>query len=149
MRAVVQRVTYSKVTVENKTVGEIGKGLNVLLGIGKEDGQKDIEYLVDKIINLRIFEDENGKMNVSLKDINGQLIVVSQFTLYGDCRRGRRPGFDRAARPEDAEKIYNRFIEECKKHGVKVETGKFQAMMSVEIHNDGPVTILLDSKKEF
>lgn len=105
MRAVVQRVTYSKVTVENKTVGEIGKGLNVLLGIGKEDGQKDIEYLVDKIINLRIFEDENGKMNVSLKDINGQLIVVSQFTLYGDCRRGRRPGFDRAARPEDAEKF--------------------------------------------
>ncbi|HHX18467.1 MAG TPA: D-tyrosyl-tRNA(Tyr) deacylase [Clostridium sp.] len=149
MRAVVQRVTFSKVSVENEIVGKINKGLNVLLGIGKEDGQKDIEYLADKIVNLRIFEDENGKMNVSLKDINGQLLVISQFTLYGDCRKGKRPGFDKAARPEDAEKIYNQFIEECQKHGVKVETGKFQTMMSVEIHNDGPVTILLDSKKEF
>lgn len=149
MRAVVQRVTFSKVTVDNEIVGEIKKGLNVLLGISKEDVQKDIEYLADKIINLRIFEDENGKMNVSLKDVNGELLVISQFTLYGDCRKGKRPSFDKAAKPNDAEIIYNQFIEECKKHGVKVETGKFQAMMSVEIHNDGPVTILLDSRKEF
>lgn len=149
MRAVVQRVTFSKVTVDNETVGEIKKGLNVLLGIGKEDGQKDIEYLADKIVNLRIFEDSDGKMNVSLKDVSGELLVISQFTLYGDCRKGRRPGFDKAAQPKDAENIYKQFIKECEKHGVKVETGKFQATMSVEIHNDGPVTMLLDSKKEF
>ncbi|MDQ2087544.1 D-aminoacyl-tRNA deacylase [Herbivorax sp. ANBcel31] len=149
MRAVVQRVNFSKVTVEKETVGEIKKGLNVLLGIGKEDTQKDIEYLADKIINLRIFEDENGKMNISLKDVNGELLVISQFTLYADCRKGKRPGFDKAARPKDAEDIYKQFIKECEKYDVKVETGTFQAMMSVEIHNDGPVTILLDSKKEF
>ncbi|TYQ12895.1 UNVERIFIED_CONTAM: D-tyrosyl-tRNA(Tyr) deacylase [Acetivibrio alkalicellulosi] len=149
MRAVVQRVSFSKVTVDGETIGKIDRGLTVFLGIGYEDDQRDIEYLADKIINLRIFEDDEGKMNVSLKDINGQLLVVSQFTLYGDCRKGKRPSFDKAAKPSVAEDIYRKFIEECKSYGVLVSTGKFQAMMSVEIHNEGPVTILLDSKKEF
>lgn len=149
MRAVVQRVSQAKVTVEGENVGEIEKGIMVLLGVGQEDTEKDIEYLADKIINLRIFEDENGKMNISLLDIKGELLVVSQFTLYGDCRKGKRPSYDKAARPEIAEAMYEKFIETCRKYGVKVETGKFQAMMMVEIHNDGPVTLLLDSKKEF
>jgi D-tyrosyl-tRNA(Tyr) deacylase len=149
MRAVVQRVSYAKVTVEEKVTGEIQKGLLVLLGVGHDDTDADIKYLADKIINLRIFEDENGKMNISLNDINGQLLVVSQFTLYGDCRKGKRPSYDKAARPEAAEGIYNRFVEFLRGYGIKVETGKFQAMMSVELQNEGPVTILLDSKKEF
>ncbi|GAE89911.1 D-aminoacyl-tRNA deacylase [Acetivibrio straminisolvens] len=149
MRAVVQRVTFSKVTVEDEVIGKIGKGLTVLLGVGSDDGEKDVGYLADKIVNLRIFEDENGKMNLSLKDVGGELLVVSQFTLYGDCRKGKRPGFDRAARPETAKELYEKFVEACRSYGVKVETGKFQAMMMVEIHNDGPVTMLIDSKKEF
>lgn len=149
MRAVVQRVTYSKVTVDGEVIGEIQKGLNVLLGIGQDDTDKDIEYVAEKIVNLRIFEDSNNKMNLSLLDIKGELIVVSQFTLYGDCRKGKRPSFDKAARPEVAEVMYNKFLDYLKKFDIKVQTGKFQAMMMVEIQNDGPVTLLIDSKKEF
>lgn len=149
MRAVVQRVTYSKVTVDGEVIGEIQKGLNVLLGIGHEDTDKDIEYMAEKIVNLRIFEDSNNKMNLSLLDVKGELIVVSQFTLYGDCRKGKRPSYDKAARPEIAEAMYNKFIAYLKKYDIKVQTGKFQAMMMVDIQNDGPVTLLIDSKKEF
>lgn len=149
MRAVVQRVAYSKVTVDGKVIGEIQRGLNVLLGIGQEDTEKDIEYLTEKIVNLRIFEDSNNKMNLSLLDVKGELIVVSQFTLYGDCRKGKRPSYDKAARPEVAESMYNKFLDYLKKYDIKVQTGKFQAMMMVKIQNDGPVTLLIDSKKEF
>ena len=149
MRAVVQRVTSSKVTVEGVTVGGIGKGLTVLLGVGADDTDKDLEYLADKIVNLRIFEDENGKMNLSLKDVGGELLVISQFTLYGDCRKGKRPSFDKAAGANKAQELYERFVAACRDLGLKVETGKFQAEMMVEINNNGPVTILLDSKKEF
>jgi len=149
MRAVVQRAAKAKVTVEGLITGEIGRGLVILLGIGQDDNDRDIEYLADKIVNLRIFEDENDKMNISLKDIGGQLLVVSQFTLFGDCRKGKRPSYDKAARPEAAEALYERFVERCRSMGVKTETGKFQAMMQVELQNDGPVTLLLDSRKEF
>ncbi|HOV25365.1 MAG TPA: D-aminoacyl-tRNA deacylase [Pseudobacteroides sp.] len=149
MRGVVQRVKRAGVTVDGELVGRIDKGLLVFLGVGNEDDEKDIQYLADKIINLRIFEDSNGKMNESLLDQKGELLIVSQFTLYGDCRKGKRPSFDKAAKPKDAEMLYERFVEYCKGFGIKVETGKFQAMMDVELINDGPVTILLDSKKEF
>jgi D-aminoacyl-tRNA deacylase len=149
MRAVVQRVVKSRVTVDGEIAGEIENGLMVLLGVTHDDSDKDILYLADKIVNLRIFEDESGKMNISLLDKGGALLVVSQFTLYGDCRRGKRPGFDKAARPQKAKEYYDRFVEACKGFNLKVETGKFQETMMVEIHNDGPVTILLDSKKEF
>ncbi|HHW30223.1 MAG TPA: D-tyrosyl-tRNA(Tyr) deacylase [Clostridiaceae bacterium] len=149
MRAVVQRVREARVSVDNKIIGEIGKGLVVLLGVGTNDTEKDLTYLADKILNLRVFEDENGKMNISLMDVGGELLIVSQFTLYGDCRRGNRPSYTNAAPPAEAEDFYNRFVDYCKQRGVKVETGKFQAEMLVEIHNDGPVTILIDSKKEF
>jgi len=147
MKAVLQRVSEARVTVEGHIVGEIEKGLVVLLGVGLEDTEKDIEYLADKIINLRIFEDENGKMNLSMQDAGGAMLIVSQFTLYGDCRKGKRPSFDKAARPEEAEMMYEKFVERCRQYNVKVETGKFQAMMNLEIHNDGPVTIVLDSNK--
>lgn len=149
MRAVVQRVKKSKVAVDEKVVGEINKGLMVLLGVGQEDTNSDIDYLVEKIINLRIFEDEAGKMNECLLDIGGEMLVVSQFTLYGDCRKGRRPSFDKAARPENAKTLYNTFVDKCKEFGIVTKTGIFQAEMLVDISNDGPVTILLDSKKEF
>jgi D-tyrosyl-tRNA(Tyr) deacylase len=149
MRAVIQRAAKADVKVDGAIIGEIGRGLVVLLGIGQEDNEKDIDYLVDKIVNLRIFEDENDKMNISLKDINGELLVVSQFTLYGDCRKGKRPSFDKAARPEAAVASYEKFVGKCREAGIRTETGKFQAMMVVELQNDGPVTILLDSKKEF
>jgi D-tyrosyl-tRNA(Tyr) deacylase len=149
LRAVVQRVTSGSVTTENRVIGQIGKGLVVLLGIGQEDEQQDIDYLADKIVNLRIFEDENGKMNTSLLDIKGELLIVSQFTLYGDCRKGKRPSYDSAARPESAQLLYNSFVEKAGKYGLKVETGKFQADMLVQIQNDGPVTLMLDSKKLF
>jgi D-tyrosyl-tRNA(Tyr) deacylase len=149
VRAVVQRVRSSSVIVEGKVVGEIGAGLNVLIGISKEDTIEDIVYLKDKILNLRIFEDENGKMNKSLLEVEGELLVVSQFTLYGDCRKGRRPNFMGALGGEEAEKLYNEFIFECKKTLKKVETGIFGAEMIVNIENDGPVTLLIDSKKTF
>lgn len=149
MRAVVQRVKYSKVEVDGKLIGEIQKGLNVLLGISKEDTNEDINYMKDKVLNLRIFEDEEGKLNKSLLDINGELIVVSQFTLYGDCRRGRRPSFIEALGGDEAEKMYKDFVNECRKEVSKVQTGEFGADMHVTIENDGPVTIMIDSKKNF
>jgi len=149
IKAVVQRVSEARVSVDSIVIGEIKKGLVVLLGVGREDTDKDIAYIGDKIINLRVFEDENDKMNLSLNQVNGSLLIVSQFTLYGDCRKGNRPGYDKASRPEIAETVYNSFVEYCKSKNVIVETGKFQATMMVEIHNDGPVTLLIDSKKEF
>lgn len=149
MRAVVQRAAGARVTVDGETTGEIDRGLLVLLGVGRDDTDRDIEYLADKIVNLRIFEDENGKMNISLLDIKGQLLVVSQFTLFGDCRKGKRPGFDKAAAPEVAQALYGRFVDRCRSLGVTTETGRFQAEMLVELKNDGPVTLLLDSRKEF
>ena len=147
MRAVVQRVNFSHIEVDNEEVGKIRKGLLVFLGIKEDDGEKDINYLVDKIIHLRIFEDEEGKMNLSLKDTQGELLVVSQFTLYGDCRKGRRPSFTMAARPEKAEKLYKKFVEETRKKGFNTQTGKFQSHMLVNLQNDGPVTMLIDSEK--
>lgn len=149
MRAVVQRVSRAKVTVGNEITGEIGKGLLILLGVSGNDSEKEASYILEKILNLRIFEDSEDKMNLSLLDIAGELLVVSQFTLYGDARKGRRPSFIEAAPPEKANKIYNFFVEEARKQLNKVQTGKFQAMMDVELVNDGPVTILLDSAKEF
>jgi len=150
MRAVVQRVSRSCVVVENKTVGSIGKGLTVLLGIESSDTEKDIEYMADKIVNLRIFEDASGKMNLSALDTGGELLIVSQFTLYGDCRKGKRPSFTKAAPPEFADRVYKEFVNYIKEnYPVNVETGVFQAEMQLEIHNDGPVTILLDSTKLF
>lgn len=149
MRAVVQRVKYSKVEVNGEKIGEIQKGLNVLLGISKEDTAEDISYMKDKILNLRIFEDEDGKLNKSLMDISGELLVVSQFTLYGDCRKGRRPSFIEALGGDEAEKMYEEFVRQCKQEVSKVETGKFGADMKVTIENDGPVTIMIDSKKNF
>ena len=146
MRAIVQRVSSSKVSVDNETAGSINKGLMVLLGVGRDDTRQDLEYLADKIVNLRIFEDENKKMNLSVLDVNGELLVVSQFTLYADCRKGNRPSFTDAAPPEMANKLYVEFVEYIRnKYPLKVETGVFQAEMLVEIHNDGPVTIFLES----
>lgn len=150
MRAVVQRVSRAEVRVDQKVVGSIQKGILVLLGIGQDDGENDIQWLADKVMNLRIFEDENGKMNLSVLDVKGQVLVVSQFTLYGDCRKGKRPSYSSAAVPAEAEKMYNAFVETIEsRYGIKVETGVFQAMMEVELVNDGPVTLLLDSKKTF
>ncbi|WHH61793.1 D-aminoacyl-tRNA deacylase [Petroclostridium sp. X23] len=150
MRAVVQRVSQSKVAVQGNTTGQINKGLMILLGVGPADTQKDIEYMVDKIINLRIFEDNEGKMNLSVLDIDGELLVVSQFTLYGDCRKGRRPSFANAAPPDMANSIYEEFVQACRGRGIKnVQTGVFGAHMYVDIYNDGPVTLLLDSEKLF
>lgn len=149
MRAVVQRVLNSKVTVDGKVVGEIGRGFNVLLGIHKEDGIEDINYLSEKIVNLRVFEDENGKLNKSLLEVGGELLIVSQFTLYGDCRKGRRPNFMDALGGEEAKILYKTFIDKCKTYGVKVEEGIFGADMKVSIENDGPVTLMLESNKTF
>ena len=146
MIALVQRVSEASVTVDDKTVSEIGKGLVVLLGVAKGDKDEDASYLSNKIINLRIFEDENGKMNLSLMDINGEMLVVSQFTLLGDCRKGRRPGFEMAALPEDAERLYEKFVDDVDKSGIKIRKGVFAASMLVRIFNDGPVTFILDSK---
>lgn len=147
MRAVVQRVNKSSVKIENKIISEINKGLTVLLGISEDDEHSDIDYMVDKITNLRIFEDAEGKMNLSLFDIKGELLVVSQFTLYGDCKKGRRPSFVKAARPEKAEEYYDIFVKKCSQAGFNTKTGVFQAEMIVSIENDGPVTIMLDSEK--
>ena len=149
MRAVVQRVVEADVTVEEKVTGSIGKGLMVLLGVEDEDEIADAVYLADKITGLRIFEDEEGKMNLSVKDVGGSLLTVSQFTLFGDCRKGKRPSFIKAARPEKAVELYRAFVDLCKEQGLPVEEGIFQAEMLVRIYNDGPVTILLDSKKVF
>lgn len=149
MRAVVQRVKKSRVIVEGRLVGEINKGFNVLLGISKEDTIEDLKYIKDKIINLRVFEDENDKMNLSLLDIKGDILAISQFTLYGDCRKGRRPNFMNAMGGDEAKALYEEFVKMLKESCLKVETGEFGAHMNVEIENDGPVTILLDSKKEF
>lgn len=149
MRAVIQRVKSSKVEIDNKVVGSINKGLNVLLGISKDDTEEDVKYMKDKILNLRIFEDGEGKLNRSLIDVGGELIVVSQFTLYGDCRKGRRPSFIEAQNGDEAEYLYEYFIKECIEILGNVEHGKFGADMMVTIENDGPVTLLIDSKKNF
>ncbi|MBL8125009.1 MAG: D-tyrosyl-tRNA(Tyr) deacylase [Blastocatellia bacterium] len=149
MRAVVQRVSRAKVCVGKEIVGEIGRGVLVLLGVSVRDSDKDAAYLADKVLNLRIFEDAEDKMDRSLLDIKGQLLVVSQFTLYGDATRGRRPSFIDAAPPERANRLYESFVTEARKLVSKVATGRFQAMMDVELVNDGPVTILLDSEKKF
>ena len=149
MRAVVQRDTSSSVTVEGETTGKIDKGLMVLLGVADGDTDKDVTYMVDKIVNLRIFEDENDKMNLSLQDIGASLLVVSQFTLLGDCRKGRRPSFIEAAKPEIADNLYQKFVDKARSMGIRTETGRFQTHMMVELINDGPVTILVDSNKNF
>jgi D-tyrosyl-tRNA(Tyr) deacylase len=149
MRAVVQRVSRASVTVDGEITGKIGKGLLVLLGVSTDDEESDAIYLLDKISNLRIFEDAAGKMNLSLAETGGELLVVSQFTLYGDARRGRRPSYIEAAAPEKANSLYEFFVAEARKQIGRVETGRFQAMMDVELVNNGPVTILLDSRKLF
>ncbi len=146
MRAVVQRVKLARVTVADKIVGEIRQGLLILLGVTHEDGEKDADFLVDKIINLRIFNDAEGKMNLSLIDGQGELLVVSQFTLYGDTRRGRRPSFINAASGESAQRLYEAFVDKAAQTVKNVATGEFGAMMDVELVNDGPVTIIIDSK---
>ena len=149
MRAVVQRVSRAKVTVSEWTSGEIGLGLLVLLGVGHEDTEADVEYLAKKIIGLRIFEDSDGKMNRNVVDVGGSVLTVSQFTLYGDVRRGKRPSFDDAAPPELARRLYELFVQRIQASGLRCETGRFQEMMQVELVNEGPVTILLDSRKTF
>jgi D-tyrosyl-tRNA(Tyr) deacylase len=149
MRAVVQRVSRCRVTMEGNVVGGIDAGLLVLLGVSKTDSEAAAEYLVEKIIGLRIFDDAEGKMNLSVADSGGAVVVVSQFTLYGDVRRGKRPSFDAAARPEEANRLYEYFVGKVRSSGLRCETGQFQAMMEVELVNSGPVTILLDSEKLF
>ena len=149
MRAVVQRTIRSSVTSEGTETGRIGEGLTVLLGVGRDDDEKDVVYTADKILNLRIFEDEEGKMNQSLLQKGGEMLVVSQFTLYGDARHGRRPSFTAAAPPDLANRLYEEFVQYVEKQGVRVATGVFQTEMVVSLDNHGPVTILLDSKKEF
>lgn len=148
MKVVVQRVSKGRVTVEGEIVGEIGAGLMLLVGIGQEDGENDTVWMADKLSGLRIFEDDDGKMNLSVQDIGGEILSVSQFTLYGDCRKGRRPNFMGAARPEQAELLYERFNELLRSRGLKVETGRFGAMMDVAIVNDGPVTLIVDSRSD-
>jgi D-aminoacyl-tRNA deacylase len=149
MRAIVQRVSHCRVTVGGNVVGEIGSGLLVLLGVSRTDSEAAADYLLEKIIGLRIFEDADGKMNLSVQEIGGSMLVVSQFTLYGDVRRGKRPSFDAAARPEDAKRLYEYFVGKVREAGLRCETGQFQAMMEVELVNNGPVTIMLDSEKQF
>jgi D-tyrosyl-tRNA(Tyr) deacylase len=149
MRAVVQRVSRVRVTVSDEITGEIGLGLLVLLGVGAGDTRAEADYLVEKTIGLRIFEDVGGKMNLSVAEVEGALLVVSQFTLYGDARRGKRPSFDAAAPPEQARELYEYFVEKVRGAGLRCETGRFQETMQVELVNEGPVTILLDSAKTF
>jgi D-tyrosyl-tRNA(Tyr) deacylase len=147
MRVVIQRVNRARVRVDGQTTGEIGPGLLILLGVGQGDTSREVDSLLDKIINLRIFEDAGGKMNLSLLETGGQLMVISQFTLYADCRKGRRPSFTDAAPSGEAEKLYDYFVDAARKRGLQVATGIFQALMEVELVNSGPVTILLDSSK--
>ena len=149
MRAVVQRVSEASVIVNRQTVGEIRQGLVVLLGVARGDTSRDAVYLAEKTCGLRIFEDEHGKMNRSVEDVSGSVLVVSQFTLLGDCRRGRRPGFTDAAQPELADKLYEEYVGIMQQHGISVATGIFRAEMKVVLINDGPVTILLDSRRQF
>jgi D-tyrosyl-tRNA(Tyr) deacylase len=149
MRAVVQRVSRAQVAVNGEISGQIGLGLLVLLGVGREDSEADAIYLATKIVSLRIFEDADAKMNLSLQDVGGSVLAVSQFTLYGDVRRGKRPSFDAAAPPEKARQLYEFFVEQIRAAGLQCETGRFQEMMRVELVNEGPVTILLDSTKAF
>ena len=149
MRAAIQRVSRCRVTVDGNIVGEIGVGLLVLLGVSKTDNEAAADYLVEKITGLRIFEDAEGKMNLSVQESGGAVLVVSQFTLYGDVRRGKRPSFDAAARPEEAKRLYEYFVGKVRSVGLRCETGQFQAMMEVELVNSGPVTIMLDSEKLF
>jgi D-tyrosyl-tRNA(Tyr) deacylase len=149
MRAVIQRVSEAAVEISDEVVGEIGVGLLVLLGVARDDASADADYLAEKIVNLRVFVDDEGKMNRSLLETGGAMLVVSQFTLYGDVRRGRRPSYSDAAGPEKANSLYEYFVDRVRSSGVKVETGVFQAMMKVRLTNDGPVTILLDSRRQF
>lgn len=144
MKLVIQRVKWASVKVNNEIIGKIDKGFLVLLGVGPEDTMEKADYLVQKLIKLRIFEDENGKMNLALKDVNGELLVISQFTLYADCTGGNRPSFTNAAKPEKANELYEYFMKKCKEQNVKVEHGEFGADMKVELLNDGPVTIILE-----
>lgn len=149
MRAVIQRVSSASVRVDEATTGEIERGLLVLLGVGQGDTLTDLDYIFQKTVGLRVFEDDQGKMNLSLQDVGGQLLVVSQFTLFGDVRRGKRPSFGDAAQPEQANELYETFVQRAKENDIHVQTGVFQADMQVTLVNDGPVTILLDSKKTF
>ncbi len=149
MKALLQRVTGASVSVGGEVVGRIGRGLVILVGVADGDTEKDAQYLIQKTINLRIFSDEVGKFNLSALDIKGELLVVSQFTLLADTKKGRRPSFTEAAPPAQAEELFERFVEQARATGLKVETGRFQQYMQVEIHNDGPVTILLDSREKF
>ncbi len=149
MRAVVQRVSEAMVLVDKEVVGAIDSGLCVFLGVGEEDSREDADYLADKIVNLRIFADEEGKMNLSALDLDKELLIISQFTLYGDCRQGRRPGYSQAASPQRAEELYDYFLEKLKDYNLPLASGEFKAMMDVDLINDGPVTLLLDSQKNF
>lgn len=149
MRAVVQRVSSAAVTVDGQVTGRIARGLLILVGVGREDTPRDVKYVAGKVRDLRLFDDGAGKMNRSLKDVGGAALVVSQFTLYGDCRRGRRPSFDAAAPPDEARALYDALVRTLREAGTPVETGVFQAMMNVELVNDGPVTVLLDSARGF
>jgi len=149
VRAVVQRVKRAEVRVNGRVVGAVGEGMVVLLGVGKEDTQEAAAALADKIVNLRIYDDQQGRMNRSILEIQGGLLCVSQFTLYGDCRKGRRPSYDRAARPDMACRLYEAFVESVRARGITVQTGQFQALMEVDLVNDGPVTLVLDSERVF
>jgi len=149
MRAVVQRVSKAQVSVEGEIVGSIGAGVVVLLAVGSGDGTQDLAFMVRKLVNLRIFNDADGKLNRSVADVNGEILLISQFTLYGDCRKGNRPSFTRAAPPNEADATYQQLAEELRSRGVRVATGRFQAMMTVSLVNEGPVTLIIDSKKEF
>ncbi len=149
MRAVVQRVSEARVLVDKEVVGAINSGLCVFLGVGEGDSREDADYLADKITNLRVFADEEGKMNLSALDLDKELLIVSQFTLYGDCRQGRRPGYSQAASPQRAEELYDYFLEKLKDYNLPLASGQFKAMMDVDLINDGPVTLLLDSQKNF
>jgi D-aminoacyl-tRNA deacylase len=149
MRSVVQRVRRARVLVDKEVVGAIGPGMVVLVGIHSDDGEKEVQWMTDKVVNLRIFEDDQGLMNRSVLDVRQEILIVSQFTLYGDCRKGRRPGYSTAARPEIAQPLYNSFVRMVQQKGLTTATGRFQAMMEVELTNDGPVTLLLDSSGLF